>query len=190
MKAVFLRTCVLGLSAALASCATAPRTAVSGPTPGVDVTRFHLSQPFAKSSIAVEAVDAADRNSPDFPAYRAAVERQLARLGWTIVATSGQSEQIALVDVEQGSRAALAQRSTIGRGTRIAAGSGASDLVTTLLEVSIRRRSDATVFWEGRADMEARAGSAGANRAAAVERLAQALFRDFPGESGRTIRLP
>ena len=190
MKAVFLRTCILGLAATLASCATVPRTAVSGAAPGVDVARFHLSQPFAKGIIAVEAVDAADRNSPEFPAFRAAVERQLARLGWTIAPAGAQSEQIAMIDVEQGSRAALAQRSTIGGGARIAAGSGASDFVTTLLEVSIRRRSDATVFWEGRADMEARAGSAGANRAAAVDRLAQALFRDFPGESGRTIRLP
>ncbi|HEV2080728.1 MAG TPA: DUF4136 domain-containing protein [Allosphingosinicella sp.] len=189
MKAVFLRTCILGLAVTLASCATAPRSA-PGPAPGIDVTRFHLSQPFARAAIAVDAAHAADRNSPDFPAYRASVERQLARLGWTIVTSGAQSEQIALIDVEQGSRAALAQRSTIGGGARIGAGSGASDLVTTLLEVSIRRRSDATVFWEGRADMEARAGSPGANRVAAVERLAQALFRDFPGESGRTIRLP
>lgn len=43
---------------------------------------------------------------------------------------------------------------------------------------------------EGRADIETPAGTRGANRTAAVERLAEALFRDFPGESGRTIRLP
>mgnify|MGYP000169688876 CR=1 FL=1 len=43
-----------------------------------------------------------------------------------------------------------------------------ADLITTLLEVSIRRRSDATVFWEGRADIETPPGSRGASRAAAV----------------------
>jgi hypothetical protein len=64
-----------------------------------------------------------------------------------------------------------------------------AQLTATLLEVGIRRRSDATVFWEGRAVSEARTGSAEAASTAAVERLAGALFRDFPGESGRTIRV-
>jgi hypothetical protein len=188
MKSVFPHGLILAAAASLASCAALPREA--NPAAGVEITRFHLNQPVAKASIAIEPAQAADRNHPEFLAYQAAVARQLARHGWTVVPTTGQSEQIALIDVEQGSRAALAQRSTIGGGARIGAGSGSADLVTTLLEVSIRRRSDATVFWEGRADMEARAGSAGASRTAAVERLAEALFRDFPGESGRTIRLP
>ena len=52
----------------------------------------------------------------------------------------------------------------------------------------IKRRSDGTVFWEGRATMEARVGTADSDRVVAVNRLAQALFQDFPGESGRTIR--
>jgi hypothetical protein len=37
--------------------------------------------------------------------------------------------------------------------------------------------------------MEARAGTDLASPGAAVDRLAAALFRDFPGESGRTIRV-
>ncbi|HWH21944.1 MAG TPA: DUF4136 domain-containing protein [Allosphingosinicella sp.] len=186
MKAVFLRSALIGLSLSLAGCAAAPFGASSD---GIDVARFHLNQPFARSQIAVDAADPADRNPPEFAFYRQAVEAQLRRLGWTIVPTTGQSEQIALIDVEQGSRAALASRRTIGGGAPIGSGRGAADLVTTLLEVSIRRRSDATVFWEGRADMEARAGSAAASPGEAVPRLAAALFQDFPGESGRTIRL-
>jgi hypothetical protein len=100
------------------------------------------------------------------------------------------SEQVALIDLEQGSREAVAALSAarIGRGVSAAAPAGTSAGVTaTLLEVAIRRRSDGTVFWEGRAVGEARTGSAEAARTAAVERLAEALFRDFPGESGRTI---
>jgi hypothetical protein len=62
-------------------------------------------------------------------------------------------------------------------------------VTATLLEVGIRRRSDATMFWEGRAVAEARTGSAEAASGAAADRLAVALFRDFPGESGRTIRV-
>lgn len=189
MKAVFLRGVPIAAALALSGCAAFPTGPEANPA-GVEVTRFHLDQPVAKGRIAVEPSEAADRNNPQFLAYQASVARQLARHGWTLVATPAQAEQVALIDVEQGSRSALAQRSTIGGGARLGAGSGSADLVTTLLEVSIRRRSDSTVFWEGRADIETRQASAGSGRAAWVERLAQALFRDFPGESGRTIRLP
>ena len=201
MKAHFLRTGALALAATLAAC-TSPLGG-GGPSP-VDVTRFHLGQPVARGQIAVEPVDAADRNSLEYGAYRAAVARQLARLGWTVVAAGG-TEQIALIDVEQGSRAALAQRSPIsvgiggstggyrsgvGAGVNIGLGGGRSrELVSTLLEVSIRRSSDSSVFWEGRAETEARVGSPDADRALVVEKLAGALFQDFPGESGRTIRV-
>ncbi|MET1110202.1 MAG: hypothetical protein ABWX67_01600, partial [Allosphingosinicella sp.] len=93
---------------------------------------------------------------------------------------------------EQGSREAVAALSAarIGRGLSATVPAGTSASVTaSLLEVAIRRRSDGTVFWEGRAVGEAPTGSAGAARTAAVERLAAALFQDFPGESGRTIRV-
>ena len=106
--------------------------------------------------------------------------------------TTTGSEQIALIDLEQGSREAIAALSAarVGRGVSGSAPAGASAGITaTLLEVAIRRRSDGTVFWEGRAVGEARTGSPEAARTAAVERLAEALFRDFPGESGRTIRV-
>jgi hypothetical protein len=43
------------------------------------------------------------------------------------------------------------------------------------------------VVWEGRARLEARDGTPYASSAAAVDKLAMALFKDFPGESGRTI---
>lgn len=200
MKAVFLRACAIAMAASLAACTTSPFG--GGPAP-VDVTRFHLNQPIARGQIAVEPVDAADRNTLEFAQFRMAVERQLARLGWNVVSGTTSSEQIALIDVEQGSRAALAQRSPIsigiggstggwrsgvGAGINFGLGGGGSrELVGTMLEVSIRRRSDSTVFWEGRAQTEARAGTAEAYPRVAVERLAEALFRDFPGESGRTI---
>lgn len=202
MKAVFLRGCAIALAASLAACTT-PIGSRESP---VDVTRFHLGQPVARATIAVEPVDAADRNSLEYQAYRNAVGRQLSRLGWTVVAHAGASEQIALIDVEQGTRAAMAQRSPVsigvggstggwgrsgvGAGINFGLGGGKSrDLVSTLLEVSIRRRSDSSVFWEGRAETEGRVGTAEADRSLVVEKLSEALFRDFPGESGRTIRV-
>ena len=191
MKTAFVPGAALALALALAGCATRGGGGADA-AGGVEVARFHLDQQIARSQIAVQAFDQADANRPDFPAYAAAVSRQLERLGWTVVPSSAQSEQIALIDVEQGSRAAVAALTAarIGRGVAGGGfeGSGA-DTTATLLEVRIRRRSDATVFWEGRAVTEARTGSAEAQRAAAVERLAEALFRDFPGESGRIIRV-
>lgn len=191
MKAPFLRNCTIAMAALLASCSTGGGSK-SAQTQGIDVARFHLGEQVARAQIAIEPFDRADSNSPDFPVYAAAVERELTRLGWTVVRTVGQSEQVALIDVTQGSREAIAPLTTARIGRNIAAttptGSSAG-VVATLLEVGIKRRSDGTLFWEGRAVGEARTGSPLAAPEAAVNRLASALFRDFPGESGRTIRI-
>jgi hypothetical protein len=192
MKSAFLRNAAILLSAGLAACSTTGNRGAVTAAGGMEVGRFHLGQAIARAQIAVEPFDRADANRPEFPAYAAAVTRELTRLGWTVVPTSRQSEQIALIDVEQGSREAVAALSAarVGRGVSGGPPAGSSANVTaTLLEVAIRRRSDATVFWEGRAVGEARTGSAEAAGAAAVGRLASALFRDFPGESGRIIRV-
>jgi hypothetical protein len=191
MKTAFARSVPLLLAASLAACASGG----GGKKPaggGLEVARFHLGEPVARAQIAVEPFDKADANRPEFPAYAAAVGRQLSRLGWTVVPTTSGSEQIALIDLEQGSREAIAALSAarVGRGLSSTLPAGTSPGVTaSLLEVAIRRRSDGTVFWEGRAVGEARTGTPEAARTAVVERLAEALFRDFPGESGRTIRL-
>jgi hypothetical protein len=120
---------------------------------------------------------------PEFQGYASSVQRQLTRLGWTLANSSRQTEQVALIDVEQGSRSALQ-----GRGMRIGAAATASpgkaEAMATMLDVRIKRRSDGTVIWEGRAISD----GTESDRTAVVERLSEALFRDFPGESGRTIR--
>jgi len=201
MKALIACASAALAAASLAGCTTGAGGGAA--TRGAEVTRFHLNQPIARGQIAIEAFDAADANSIEFRSYAAAVARELSRLGWTVVNTVGQSEQVALVDVEQGSREALRQRSPVSVGVGAGTGSFGSgagvgiginlggnrsrDIVATLLEVRIKRRSDGTVFWEGRATDEALANSPNAARTAAVDMLAQALFRDFPGESGRTI---
>ncbi len=190
MKAPFLRNCMIVLAVSLAGCST---TGGGGGARGggVDVARFHLGEPVARAQIAIEPYDRADSARADYPAVAAAVERQLTRLGWTVVRTVGQSEQVARVDLTQGTRETVAAQTSarVGRGVAPAAPSGSSaGIVATLLEVGIKRRSDGTLFWEGRAVGEARSGAAEAAPAAAAERLATALFRDFPGESGRTIR--
>jgi hypothetical protein len=174
---------------------------------GASVTRFHLGQPIARGPIAVEAVDPRDTNGLEFSQIAASVARELTRLGWTVV-PNGASEQVAMVSLTQQAHPG-ARRSGltiglgggtgsygrhggvgIGGGVAIPVGGGGSNLiVSSQLSVRIQRRSDATVAWEGRGQMDARAGTPFASRAAAADRLAAALFRDFPGESGRTIRV-
>jgi hypothetical protein len=164
---------------ALAGCATSRGGGGGTQAAGIDVTRTHLGQPIARAQIAVEPVNAADRNNPDFQPYADAIEQQLVRSGYTIAANRPASEQIARVTVTQGTRAALTTGwPGIGRGS--------AQANSTLLDVRIQRRSDGTVFWQGRAVAET---PAGASRAQVVATLAEALFRDFPGESGRTIRV-
>lgn len=198
----------IAISAALglAGCQTGPQG--SGVRQGVQVTRFHLGQPIARGEIRVEPADPAAAGSLVFVQQAAALERELARLGWTINRGNARTEQVAVMDLRQGSREALRNRPSlslgmgggtsnwgrssvgVGVGATVPIGGPASGtLVATELAVRIQRRSDATVAWEGRAQLEARAGAPLANPVAAAGVLAEALFRDFPGESGQTIRL-
>jgi hypothetical protein len=172
------------------------------------VTRFHLGQPVARGPIAIESADPADANSLEFDQVAASVGRELTRLGWTVEPRNGRSEQVAVVSITQGARpggrsgglsiglgvggASYGRRSGVGvgvGGSIPVTGNRPTTLVGTELSVRIQRRSDATVAWEGRAQIEARGGSPLAGRAGAADKLAWALFRDFPGESGRTIRV-
>ncbi len=185
----------------LAGCQT------SNGSPTTDVTRFHMNQPIARGQIAVEPADRSQLGSLQFAQVAAPVERELRRLGWSVSAGDGRSEQVALVTFRQGSRAASANRPAVsvgvgggtggwrsgvgvGVGANIPVGAGgSSEVVMSELAVRVQRRSDATVMWEGRAQTEARFGTPLADPRAAADRLAAALFQGFPGESGRTIRV-
>lgn len=202
MKLKLVRGAVIGLAALIAGCATNDGMVSSG----VDVTRFHLGHEPARGTISVEPVDASQAGSFEFHRFASAVERELTRLGWQVTRGNARSEQVALVRVSQGAREG-ARRSGIsigiGGGGYLGGGFGVGTgiqvpiggwrpnmIVTTELAVRLQRRSDGTAIWEGRAQMDARGNSPLANAANAVDRLAAALFQGFPGESGRTIRVP
>lgn len=182
MKRLGIAIAALALAGSLTACASSRGGGSANAAGGIDVTRTHLGGQIARAQVAVEPGNAADANNPDWAAFSAAVERQLARHGYTIAANRPASEQIARVTVTQGSRAAL----TTGWPAGLGAGSRQANRVATLLDVRIQRRSDGSVFWQGRAVAEMPAATP---RGEIVERLAEALFRDFPGESGRTIRV-
>ena len=193
---------LLALSAAsLSGCAMQMG---GGSTSGASVTRFHLGQPIARGEIRVEAGDPGEMGNLELAALAGPIERELTRLGWTVTSGNARSEQVAIVRLRQGRRAASGGSGLsigIGGGTGgyrsgVGLGAGATipiggsgPIVMTELSVRVQRRSDATVAWEGRAVTEARENSPSASPLAAADRLAAALFQDFPGESGRTIRV-
>lgn len=171
---------------------------------GVEVTRFHLGDPIARGEIAIEPAERDAAGSLEFAQLATPIARELTRLGWRVTRASA-SEQVATVRVTQERREGRARRSglTIGiggatggwhsgvgvgaSGTIPVGGARSGDIVVTTLAVRLQRRSDATAIWEGRAAMEAQAGAPLAFEGAAVDRLATALFQDFPGVSGQTI---
>lgn len=198
MKKVANLLIALAAGASLSGC-TMPMG--GGPPSGASVTRFHLGQQIARSEIRVEAGDPSELGL-ELAALAAPVERELTRLGWTVVGGNPRTEQVAIIRLRQGRRADSSGASLgVGAGSGgyrsgVAGGVGATipiggsgPIVVTELSVRIQRRSDATVAWEGRAMTEAREASPLASPQAAADYLAAALFRDFPGESGRTIRV-
>jgi hypothetical protein len=195
----------IGSALALAGCTTTG----SGP---VQVTRFHLPQPIAPGSFVVtqgEPMGPAPANGPDSlesQGYNDIVGGELAKLGFTPASSLANAELVVTVNVDRGTRedyraggsgvslgiggGSFGRRSSFGVGTGVSfpVGNNRSRyLVGTRLRVPIKRRSEGTVIWEGRAMTEASASAESSSPTAAVSRLAHAIFEGFPGESGRTI---
>ena len=168
------------------------------PTAPTEVTRFHLGQVNERGTVAVEPTPNVPPNM-EFGIYARAVEQELGRLGFAPVDGVGQSLYVAVVDVSSGTRERAGGGSPVsigigggtggfgsgvGGGVSFGLGGGRGGLVVgTQLSVQMKRRSDQTIVWEGRARGEA----SERDSAGLAQRLAIALFRDFPGESGRTI---
>lgn len=198
MKVCFPPILALASLAALSGCATG----ASQVAPPAQVTRTHLNQPIARATIAIEPLTATEAGSLGYQAGAAALARQLTRLGWTLAPPgSTASEQVATVRVAQGVGApgggspvsvgigggAGSHGGGVGAGISVPLGRRAGPTVLTSMEVRIRRRSDGSAIWEARGAVPAPGGSADAQLTAAAEKLAFAMFQDFPGESGRTI---
>lgn len=196
MKAAIARLAMLSLTVALAACET-----TSYPT---EATRFHAGVPIGRGQIDVEPFDTPGGRGPDYPAYAQAVAQELNRLGWATARGAGPADQVAYVAVEHGSFEGYQRspvsvgvggstggwHSGVGLGVGFPLGGGPRYLTATTLNVRIVRRADRSTLWEGHSRAIARDNAPGAASPMLAQRLADALFRDFPGESGRTIRVP
>lgn len=193
MKSLFLAAALIA-PMVLAGC-----VAPVGP---VEVTRFHApGAVLGRGTIAVEPGSGMDGQSLEFRSYAAAVARELARVGYGEQA-AGSGAQVALVRLERGAAAPSRQASPVALGVGGGAGSHGAGVgvgigidlsgppasqVQTTLSVSLRERAGGKVLWEGRASHTVRAGSPLAETQLGAAKLAEALFRGFPGQSGETI---
>lgn len=194
----------LGLPAALAAvallagCATPDRFAA-------DVTRFHLNQPIARGAVFLEGVPGAGPGMED-RFWQGAVASELQRAGFTVAASRDSAELVGVVAVSRRTGPRLDKDPAVsvglgvgGGGSNVGGGFGIGiplggqrrgEVVATTLQLTLRRASDSTTIWEGRATAEATAGSALAQPATLAPQLAGALLADFPGASGQTVRYP
>ena len=170
-----LAIAIIGAAALLSGCA-----ANNGPGP-VDVTRFHLGQPIAGDSVSVQPLTAYAGVSPEDQVYVGAVSSAMVPLGFA--PTPGDATTyIAAVSYKHVSQGLVRKPPPVTIGI----GGGTAELISTELNVQIKRRSDNSIVWEGHATTEGLSGP-GAMSATTADRLAKALFKGFPGESGITI---
>ena len=185
------------LALSLAACATA--------VPPVEVTRFHVGDPARAGTIVVEEMPGNPDVGLEFRTYAAAVDQELQRVGFTPAGAGARSDYVALLSFRRTFRPTGYDRSgnPVSVGVGGAVGSGGysgmgvgiginlsgrpKDMVASELQVQIRRRSDSTTIWEGRALTQAREGTPAAQPGLAAQKLAAALIGGYPGESGRTI---
>lgn len=170
----------------------------------VEVTRFAASeQPSARvGPIGLRAAPGEDAGSSEYAAFQAAVRDQMAEQGFQIAGDN--APYVALINVERYVVARDGRRSPVsvgGGGSVGSFGSGVglgvgidlsgrrADEIITELSVNIRPSAGGTAIWEGRARFTATDNSDYADLTRAAQRMARALFSDYPGNSGETVEI-
>jgi hypothetical protein len=175
------------------------------PTGPVEVTRFHAPDISALGKGTIEVVPAPgqDGASLEWKTYQGAVRRQLTLLGYAEPAAGAASDQIAELRLSRSTyRPARSGGGPVSVGIGGSTGSYGSGLglgiginlsprpaeqIQTDLGVMIKDKVKAVTLWEGRASYTVKAGSPLADTALGSAKMAEALFKGFPGQSGETI---
>jgi hypothetical protein len=197
-----MKSLARALLPALAACTMlAGCVAPIGP---VEVTRFHVPNvPLARGTVQVEPAPGEDGSSIEFRTYAAAVARELTRVGYGEALPGGPaSNHVAVLAIDRQTMIPERRRSPVSVGVGGGTGSFGSGLgvglginlagsppeqVGTEMSVTIRDRATGQSVWEGRATFAVRADAPQAQTAIGAAKMAQALFKGFPGESGETI---
>lgn len=178
------------------------------PTGPVQVTRF-VSQPaierLGSGTIFVETAPGENGDEDALRTYKAAIARQLVALGYRETSRD-QAGQVAQVRVSRTVIDAAASRgpvsvgvggstgtygSGVGLGIGLNLGGGkAREQVSTRLEVRINDALTGQSLWEGRALFDVASSALLADSAQNASVMAEALFKEFPGNNGETVEVP
>lgn len=191
---------VTAAAATLSACAT------TAPGP-VEVTRFHQPAALAQlgqGTIFVDTAPGQDASSLELAPYKEAVARQLVRLGYR-EAPRDQAGQIAQVSLDRFTAEPEPKRNPVSVGVGGSTGSYGSGMglgiginlggkksgpeVATQLAVSIRSAATGEALWEGRGNFAVSNTSPLANSSANAATIAEAMFREFPGNNGETTEV-
>ncbi|MDK2761876.1 MAG: DUF4136 domain-containing protein [Sphingopyxis sp.] len=193
---------------ALGGCATA--------VPPVEVTRFHAASPAGWAPGTRYTVDTAplgdaaamvgaSQPSLEWDSYRSAVERQLQLQGLVAAPDGTRAPLKVRIGFDRMDRTGVGRRSPVsvgvggstgsygsgvGLGVGFNLGGGPRKVQDLQLVVRIDDSASGQALWEGRALAAVPVKAPAAQPGLASAKLAEALFRDFPGESGRTINVP
>lgn len=195
-KTVLAAPVLAAILAALSGCA-AP--AYVSP---VEVTRFVGASDagLAQGTIMIVPAPGLNPDTLEYDFYRAAVQLELEQLGYRVV-TQGAAQMAQLGFAERTGKAGEdggpvsvgVGGSTGSFGSGLGVGIGLdltprpADQINTVLTVAIRLSEGGVNLWEGRAAMTATVNSDFAPSDARAGKLADALFADFPGDSGETV---
>lgn len=169
----------------------------------VDVTRFHGPTVPTKEAVAIAPAPGNDGSGIEFRTYANAVAVSLGRAGFAVVDPGKSAPLVAVIDYDT-----AIDRPVDMRGKPVSVGVGGSTgsyggglgvgiginlsgppkaLISTRLSIRIKRTATDEALWEGRAETRAKEGTPSAQPGIAAGKLADALLRDYPGQSGATI---
>lgn len=173
----------------------------------VQVTRFVADSGqdrLGVGTVFVQTAATSEAEAQDIAPYKAAVARELAKLGYREAARAD-AAQIAQVSVDsaviggRGDRSPVSvgvggsagtYGSGVGLGVGVNLGGGPAEQLSTTLQVMIRDARTNQSLWEGRAIFDVATKSILADSAQNAAVMAEALFRQFPGNNGETVAVP
>lgn len=175
------------------------------PVGPVEVTRFHVPETarIGRGAVSVEPAPGMAADSLEWRTYAAAVGRQLTLVGYSEQA-AGTGEQVAYVRLQRQTYQPERNRSPVSVGVGGSTGSYGSGVglglgidlsgpppavVETELAVTIKDRATGQALWEGRSSFTVTEKSPLANSQLGAAKMAEALFKGFPGNSGETIQV-
>ena len=170
------------------------------PTGPVEVTRFNRIAEGIVYGTGSSAVTATSGDTLALSPYLAAVQREMERVGYSkaldasdvIAEVSVQRVQFNGNDRNPVSVGVGGSTGSYGSGVGVGVGLNLNALgdqrgIETTLNVRIVRTTDKLVLWEGRATQRGALNSPAAQPGIASSKLAEALFKDFPGTNGETV---